>query len=51
MTDSETDAKARAAPSRRFPPLWHVERTPGGFMLDASGRASDYDAQAAAVSE
>jgi len=29
--------------SRRFPPPWQVEQTPGGFkLLDASGQALAY---------
>jgi len=29
--------------SRRFPPPWHVEQTPGGFkVLDANSRALVY---------
>jgi hypothetical protein len=29
--------------SRRFPPPWHVEQTPGGFkVLDAAGQALIY---------
>jgi len=43
VTDNDTDAKARATTTRRFPPPWQVEQIPGGFkVLDASGQALAY---------